>query len=121
MTETLRPLPILLPEGGLPSGRALRALQEAKGRSGYSGLIRPAVALEGSPEPILAVGCHPSWLTRYAYVPDFTSIPRLTNALTAILMNPEDERMADREDLLSLWFGVEVKQIGEEHVGPRFE
>jgi hypothetical protein len=96
-------------------------LREAKRASGYLGLVIPVHALEGSPEPILAVGVKPTWLTRYAYVPDFESIPRLTNALKAILVNPDDPRMEDREDLLSMWFGVKVTQIGEEHVGPTFE
>jgi hypothetical protein len=89
--------------------------------SGYLPLVIPAKAVQGSPEPILAVGARPGWLTRFAYVPDWNDEGRLTNALRAILTNPDDPRMEDREDLLTAWFGVPVKQIGEEHVGPSFD
>lgn len=117
MTDTLRPLPILLSEGGIPSGWALEALRQAKLASGYQGLIRPAVALEGSPAPILAVGCRPKWLTKYVYVDTLFDVEATTAALRAILIEEDDSVLGD-EDLLSRWFKGPVKLIGEEEYAP---
>lgn len=116
MTDALRPLPILMEGGALPMGFALEALKRAKAATGYEGMVLPVKALPGSPEPILAVGVTPSWLTDYAYLPDLNSVDRITAALTAILMVPNDPRLNDRTDCLSNWFGVEVTYLGEESV-----
>jgi hypothetical protein len=100
----------------MPSGWDLAALVAAKQATGYQGLVEPRPALPGSPQPILAVGIEPDWLTRYAYLPSLLDVERTTAALTAILMNPEDTRIADEIDLMSKWFGGEVKYLGEEPV-----
>lgn len=114
MTDTLRPLPILTADGELPTGGALATLRLAKMASGYSGMVRPMKAVQGSPGPILAVGVEPDWLVDYALVPDWSSATRLTEALKAILINPDDPRIGRDVDLLSKWFKGPVKFIGEE-------
>lgn len=114
MTDTLRPLPILTVDGELPTGFALEALKAAKIATGYSGMVIPRKAVPGSPAPVLAVGREPDWLTTYAYLPDLSNIERITAALTAVLMEPNDPRLGDEVDLLSRWFGAPVKFVGEE-------
>lgn len=109
--EAVRPLPILTPGRDLPTGGALATLRRAKMATGYSGLLLPRRAVQGSPAPILAVGVEPDWVTDYAFVPDFTQEGRLTEALRAILMNPDDPRIGRPADLLSKWLGVEVKEV----------
>lgn len=113
----IRPLPILTRNGELPTGRALDTLRRAKLATGYPGLVEPCKALQGSPEPILAVGVEPWWLTAYAYVPHLFDVGRLTEALRAILINPDDPRIGQPVDLLSKWAGVEVREVQDE----RFE
>lgn len=110
----MRPLPILMEGGGLPSGAALERLKRAKWAAGYEGKVLPRVAVPGSPGPILAVGVEPDWVTDYALLPDLEDEGRITAALTAILMNPEDERIGRPEDLLSKWFRADVAYVGEE-------
>lgn len=112
--ETLRPLPILTTTGELPLGVDLDNLREAKFASGYDGMVIPAVAVQGSPAPILAVGCYPDWLTTFAYIPDFSDVGRLTETLRAILINNEDPRLGDETYLLSKWFGAPVKRLEDE-------
>lgn len=114
MTDTLRPLPILTASGALPDGFALEALKAAKLATGYQGMVIPRKAVPGSPGPILAVGVEPDWLVKFAYLPDLSSVDRITAALTAVLMEPEDPRLGDEVDLLSRWFGAPVKFVGEE-------
>lgn len=60
------------------------------------------------------MGCHPDWLVSYAYLPDLTDVGRITEALKAVLINPEDKRLYTEEDLLSKWMGVELKLVGVE-------
>lgn len=108
---SLRPLPILTASRELPAGGALDRLRRAKLATGYSGLVEPRKAVYGSPGPILAVGVEPDWLTEFAFVPNFNDVGRLTEALRAILMNPEDPRIGQPVDLLSKWLGVEVKEV----------
>lgn len=117
----MRPLPILLAGGGLPEGQALERLKQAKLATGYDGLVLPRVAVPGSPAPILAVGVEPDWLTTYAYIPDLTSVPRITAALSAVLMEPDNPRLGNEVDLLSKWFGGEVTYTGEEPYDDRAE
>ena len=115
MTDTsLRPLPILTPGRELPTGDALAALRAAKQATGYSGMVLPVQAVQGSPAPILAVGCYPDWLTTFAHVPDFSDVGRLTAALRAILVDNEDPRLGDETYLLSRWFGAPVKRLEDE-------
>lgn len=104
----MRPLPILMAGGGLPTGEPLERLKRAKQATGYSGLILPRIAVEGSPQPILAIGVEPDWLTTFAYLPNLDDETRITAALTAVLMEPEDPRLGDEVDLLSKWFGGPV-------------
>lgn len=119
MTEpTIRPLPILTVDGELPAGEALLRLRLAKKATGYLGLVIPCKAVLGSPGPILAVGCEPDWLTSFALVPNLDDVDRLTAALTAILINPDDPRLAGDEYLLSKWFGAPVTYKGTEHHEP---
>jgi hypothetical protein len=112
--DTLRPLPILTADGRLPTGDALATLRLATLATGYPGRVLPSKAFHGSPGPILAVGVEPDWLVEYALVPDWSSATRLTEALKAILINPDDPRIGRDVDLLSKWFGGEVKYLGEE-------
>jgi hypothetical protein len=82
--------------------------------SGYSGLIQPALALHGSPQPILAVGSRPDWLTEYQYVESWNDHEALVHALQAILVWDDGTSLGD-EDLLSRWMKVKVTLIGTEH------
>jgi hypothetical protein len=119
MTDTsLRPLPILTPDKELPTGEALEALRRAKLATGYAGMVLPSRASQGSPAPILAVGCYPDWLTDFVYVADWTDEGKLTTALKAILLE-EGAGWSVMGDtyLLSKWFGGPVKYAGEERYG----
>ena len=111
---TIRPLPILTPSGELPAGEALLRLRQAKKATGYLGMVVPCQAVLGSPGPILAVGREPDWLVSFAYVPYFDDVERLTAALTAILINPDDPRLGGDEYLLSKWFSAPVTYKGTE-------
>lgn len=119
MADTLRPLPVLTPNAEAPSGRAYEALRRAKIESGYPGLVQPRQAVQGSPEPILAVGCKPGWLTRYVLVDSFEDHDALVHAMQAILIW-DDGSVSEEADLLSEWMGCEVKLIGVESNGPSF-
>lgn len=112
----MRPLPILTADGELPTGAALEALRRAKLATGHDGLVLPRKAVQGSPEPILAVGVEPDWLTTFAFVPNLEDEERIAAALTAILMEPDDPRLSREEDLLSKWMGVEVKRLPDEQL-----
>ena len=119
MTDTLRPLPILTPDGSLPSGASLVALRFAKEATGYPGRVLPAKAVQGSPGPILAIGIEPDWLTSYVYVDDYSSITKLSEALEMLLMDEDNPAVKGEVDLLSKWFQGEVKFLGtEEYDGP---
>lgn len=113
MSDTLRPLPILTPDRSLPTGADLTALKFAKLSSGYEGLVLPREAVQGSPAPILAVGCEPDWLTDFAYVKDWSSITALTEALKIVLLSPE--RAIGDTYLLSKWLQGPVTLLGEEY------
>lgn len=110
----MRPLPILTPGGRDLSPAELGVLKAAKGASGYEDLVLPRRAVQGSPGPILAVGVEPDWITDYALVPDLTDVGRVTAALTAILVEPDDPRLGQPEDLLSKWLDCDVTYVGEE-------
>lgn len=110
----MRPLPILLKGGGLPSGADLERLKRAKLATGYDGMVLPRVAVEGSPAPILAVGVEPDWLTTFAYLPDLRDEKRITAALTAVLIEPDNPRLGNEVDLLSRWMNGPVTFKGEE-------
>lgn len=108
--SSLRPLPILTPDGELPTGSALEALRAAKMASGYSGLIVPRQAVYGSPEPVLAVGVKPDWLTKYAYLEDWSDHDAIVRALQTILIW-DDGSVRDEASLLSEWMKAEVRLI----------
>lgn len=110
----MRPLPILLAGGGLPEGQDLERLKRAKFATGYDGMVLPRVAVPGSPAPILAVGVEPGWLTTFAYLPDLSDETRITAALTAVLIEPDNPRLGNDVDLLTKWFGKPVTYTGEE-------
>jgi hypothetical protein len=116
VTEVLRPLPILMPGGGLPEGSALARLRAAKLATGYQGLVIPSIAVAGSPGPVLAIGVEPDWLVEYAFIPNLNDVTRIAAALTAILITENDPRLGTEVDLLSKWFGKPVKLIGTEDV-----
>lgn len=90
------------------------ALSAARTAIGYQDLIKPAKAFEGSPEPILAVGVKPSWITDYNYV-ESTSDPSLPEMLQACLtVRAEEQSGEEIAAVLSKWMGGEVKFVGEE-------
>jgi hypothetical protein len=110
----MRPLPILWAE--TPTPEDWQALRAAKKASGYSDLVQPCQAVLGSPEPILCVGIEPDWVCRFAYIPDLKDPTRAKNAVTAVLITPDDPRMHDEAYLLSKWMGAPVKYVGEEPI-----
>lgn len=114
----MRVLPILW--GAPPTARDWELMSSARHQTGYEEKIMPAKALEGSPQPILAIGAHPDWLTDYAYVERTSDIEDLVTALEYCLdggaPDGAGEKMAEQ---LSEWFGGEVKYVGtEEYPGP---
>lgn len=105
-------LPILWAE--TPTREDWVALSQAREAIGYTDLIKPAKALEGSPGPILAVGVKPSWLVDYNYI-ESTWDPRLPEALKACLSQEAQQQTPEEiAAVLSEWMGVEVKAVEEE-------
>lgn len=112
----MRLLPILWSSGYEPSAEDWTRLSEARIAIGYTDLIQPAAALPGSPQPVLAIGCIPTWVTDYAYV-ESAAAENLEAALSYCLEmeHPAEDLMAK---LLSSWMGCTVKYVGsEEHDG----
>lgn len=114
LEDTYRPLPILTVSGELPTGDALDRLRQAKLATGYSGRVLPVRAAQGSPGPILTVGRDPDWLVKFARVPDFNSVERLTAALTAILIDNDDPRLGGTLYLMNKWSRGQLVYKGEE-------
>lgn len=115
MTGTsLRPLPVLTPDPWPPSSRAWDALRAAKTASGYPGLIIPRQAVQGSPEPVLAVGVEPDWLTKFVYIDSLYDHDALVHAMQVILVWDDGSTLGE-ERLLSKWMGCNVKLIGVEN------
>lgn len=107
----MRLLPILWAEP--PTTEDWARLTEARIAIGYTDLIKPVQALQGSPGTLLCIGgARPSWLQNYYACDDITDSAELEWALEGALT--EDERAERFAELLSHWMGVEVKQIGEE-------
>lgn len=114
-------LPILWAEP--PAAEDWGRLSEARASIGYTDRIQPAEALPGSPQPVLAVGVRPSWITDYTFVEDLTDLEQLGHALQYCLAEPHEPPGEDIARVLSGWMGVEVKFLNEEEYdnGVRFE
>lgn len=111
----MRLLPILWAEP--PTAEDWARLSAAREAIGYRDLIKPVEALEGSPQPILAVGKLPTWMTDYAYV-DSTASSEIENALDWCINTGVVDTGEKAAALLSEWMGVDVKYAGsEEHEG----
>lgn len=115
----MRLLPILWAEP--PTEEDWKRLSEAREATGYTELIRPAAALEGSPGPVLAIGKYPSWLTGYAHVESTSDRMGLEAALSHCLFG-DDKEGEEYAALLSHWMGVKVTCEGSEEYdgGVRF-
>lgn len=108
----MRLLPILW--GKTPRQSDWVALSRAKDTFGYSDMVQPATALQGSPGRILAIGRRPDWLCEYNYVDD-TADPRLPGVLQWCLDDTiTDPQAPTYADMLSHWFGGTVTFSGEE-------
>lgn len=113
-------LPILWSEP--PTQEDWDRLSAAKKAIGYTDLIQPCQALQGSPGTILVIGsARPDWLCNFYACNDITDEDELQWALEGALN--EDQRMETFEELLSGWMGAEVKYVNEEEYdnGVRFE
>lgn len=109
----MRILPILIEQE--PTREGWENLSAAREALGYREKIKPARALPGSPEPILAVGKYPDWLTSFAYVHSLGEVDALEEALKLALSEPEREEVEQMyETLLSRWMDADVKYVGEE-------
>lgn len=110
----MRLLPILME--GEPDKLGWQALGEARAASGHEGKVKPARAVPGSPQPILAVGKLPDWLTDYAYVSELKIGDKaLEDALGYALDDHDREEVGERyAELLTEWMGVTVKYVEDE-------
>lgn len=117
----MRILPILIEEA--PTQEGWETLGGAREAAGYRNKVQPARALPGSPQPILAIGQHPSWLTDYAYAARLVAGDALNKAMEYALNDHSPEEVGERyAELLSSWLDTEVKYVGEEEYdsGVRF-
>lgn len=115
----MRLLPILWAEP--PTAEDWQRLSAARIAIGYTDMVKPVQALQGSPGTLLIIGkVRPSWLQNYYACDDITNDSELRWALEGALN--EDERMEAFGELLSTWMGTEVTQVGEEEtdVGVHF-
>ena len=111
----MRILPILWSQP--PTDEDWKRLSEARTALGYTDLIKPVQALEGSPQPVLCIGAFPSWLTDYTHVLD-TLDEGLQDALSYCLDEQKHDVRKLEAFLLSQWMGTEVKYIEtEDHDG----
>lgn len=107
----MRLLPIYWTKPPTPEDWA--RLTEAREAIGYTDVIKPVQALQGSPGTLLVIGeDRPSWLQNYYACNDITDKAELESALESALAN-EDNILAFTE-LLSQWMGADVKRVGEE-------
>lgn len=112
-------LPILWTEE--PTAEDWARLTAARKAIGYTEMVQPVQALQGSPGTLLIIGtATPDWLQNYYQCVDITNEDELQWALRGALT--EDERAEVYSELLSAWMGVDVKQVGEEEIdaGVRF-
>lgn len=107
----MRILPILWAQP--PTDEDWKRLSEARTALGYTDLIKPVQALEGSPQPVLCIGAFPSWLTDYTHVLD-TLDEGLQDALSYCLEGQHEETWELDSVLLSEWLGVGVKYLHTE-------
>lgn len=109
----MRLLPILIE--GDPGQTGWETLSAARKAVGYTDQVKPARALPGSPQPILAVGQAPSWLTDYAHVGSLQPGEAMNAAMEYALDDHSPAEVGQRyAELLSSWMGAEVKYTGEE-------
>lgn len=104
-----------------PTAEDWARLSAARIAIGYTEMVKPVQALQGSPGTLLVIGkVRPSWLQNYYACDDIADERELQWALRGALT--EDERMEAFGELLSTWMGAEVKQVGEEEYdsGVRF-
>lgn len=107
----MRLLPILWAEP--PTAGDWARLSAARKAIGYSEMVKPVQALQGSPGTLLVIGdIRPDWLQNFYACDDITDEAALRVALDGALR--EDERMEAFGELLSAWMDTDVKQIGEE-------
>lgn len=117
----MRLLPILWAEE--PTAEDWARLSAAREAIGYTDLIKPARAFQGSPGPILAIGAFPDWLTGYAHVKSTRDRGGLESALYHVLYGDNISEGEEWAALLSHWMGMQVSISGEEEFdgGVRFE
>lgn len=107
-------LPILW--GTPPTPADWKRLSAAREAIGYTEVIKPAVALPGSPGRILALGARPTWLCPYNYVAD-TAHARLIPVLAWCLDESINDPYAPTpEDMIIDWSGGAFKFLGEEEI-----
>lgn len=107
----MRLLPILWTEPPTPEDWA--RLSAARIAIGYTDMVKPVQALQGSPGTLLVIGsASPTWLQNFYRCTDITDKDELEWALSGALT--EEDRAAAFAELLSQWTGVEVTQTGEE-------
>lgn len=106
----MRLLPILWDREPTPEDWA--RLSAAREAAGIAEKIQPANAYPGSPQPILAVGNVPPWLTDYVLVDSALdgAAEALAEAMDRWRDPPTGEKYAT---VLSTWMGAEVKYVEE--------
>lgn len=107
----MRLLPIYWTKPPTPEDWA--RLTEAREAIGYTDVIKPVQALQGSPGTLLVIGeGRPSWLQNFYACNDITDKADLMWALDGALRM--EGRAEAYSELLSSWMGVEVSSVGEE-------
>ena len=104
----VRPLPIHLGDG---VNADLPALRKAKALSGATTLVKPCVAVPGSPEPILVIGAPPKYPCDFVYAKNWDD-PELPKAIATILGDPKT-RVWTVKDYLARFLGCDVESIRE--------
>lgn len=105
-----------------PTPEDWKRLSASRERIGYTDMVKPARALQGSPGTLLVIGPgRPDWVQNFYACNDITDNAELDWALAGALQ--EDERVESFAELLSLWMDADVKMTGEEEhdAGVRFE
>lgn len=105
----MRVIPILWERD--PRTEDWRGLSNAREALGYGEKLMPANAVPGSPQPVLAIGTKPTWLTDYAYA---DSTAEAEEALGYCLDEEEHDTSELFASLLSDWMGTTVKYLRDE-------
>lgn len=105
----VRPLPYV----GVPTELQRTLIREAKEKMAVPWFIRPVEAKPGAVGNILAFSRPTFYVERYALVTDVDTADRMLLALRQVFGIDPPTKLVTGATLLSIWFGGEVKDLGE--------